>query len=171
MASSIDDLVSMGDIESLYEVMSEDDDWMTQLDAAEGLIKLRDKRGLEFLLSAEHSEDRQVREVVKEILESPEIERKIDDIKAEDEERRAKKIETAVKRLGKGKKVFSYKMVYIPASDLMNEDPLSEGFAIPALNEFGFEGWEVVNMIPRRRQLTNAVDDNFSGAYFLLKRE
>jgi hypothetical protein len=172
MASSIDDLVSMGDIESLYEVMAEDDDWMTQLDAAEGLVKLRDKRGLEFLLSAEHSEDRQIREVVKEILESPEIERKIDDIKAEDEQRRAKRIETAKTRLGRNKKVFSYRMVYIPASDLMNEDPLSEGFAVPALNEFGFEGWEVVNMIPRRRQLlTNAVDDHFTGAYFLLKRE
>ncbi len=172
MASSIDDLVSMGDVESLYEVMADDDDWMTQLDAAEGLVKLRDKRGLEFLLSAEHSEDRQIREVVKEILSSPEIERKMDDIKAEGEQQRAKKIEIARKRLSKSKKVFSYKMVYIPSADLMNEDPLSEGFVVPALNEFGFEGWEVVNMIPRRRQvLASAVDDHFTGAYFLLKRE
>jgi hypothetical protein len=172
MASSIDDLVSMGDIESLYEIMAEHDNWMTQLDAAEGLVKLRDRRGLEFLLSAEHSEDRKVREIVREILSTPEIERKVDDIRAEEEERRIKKIEHARQRLQKGKKVFAYKMVYLPADEILNEDPLSEGFFVPALNDFGFEGWEVVNFIPRRRQvLASNVDDHITGAYFLLKRE
>lgn len=172
MASSIDDLVSMGDVESLYEIMAEHDDWMTQLDAAEGLVKLRDKRGLEFLLSAKHSDDEEIREVAREILNSPEIERKADDIRADDEERRVKKIWIARQRLQKGKKVFAYKMVYLPADEILNEDPLSEGFFVPALNDFGFEGWEVVNIIPRRRQvLTGAVDDHLTGAYFLLKRE
>lgn len=172
MASSIDELVAMGDVESLYEIMAENDDWMTQLDAAEGLVKLRDKRGLEFLLSAEHSDDDEIREIVQEILGSPEIESRVDDIRAEDEERRIKKIETAKQRLQKGKKVFCYKMVYLPAGELLNEDPLSEGFFVPALNDFGFEGWEVVNIIPRRRQvLAGAVDDHFTGVYFLLKRE
>jgi len=172
MAASIDDLVSMGDIVSLYEILVEDDDWMTQLDAAEGLAKLRDKRGLEFLISAEQSEEEQIREVAKEILNSPEMKRRLDDLKADEEEQRQERIETAKRRLQKGKKVFRYKMVYMPAGDILSEDPLSQGFEIPALDEFGFEGWEVVNVIPRRRQLlSSAVDDHFTGAYFLLKRE
>ena len=54
MGSRIKDLVAMGDVQTLYELMSEDEDWMNQLDAAEGLVRLGDLRGLEFLLSAEH---------------------------------------------------------------------------------------------------------------------
>jgi hypothetical protein len=172
MSSQIDDLVTMGDIETLFELMAEDDDWMVQLDAAEGLVKLGDKRGLEFLLSAEQSEDDEVKQVAKEILQSPTLKRKLDDLRAEEEKLRREKIETARKRLQTGKRVFRYKMVYFPAGDILNEDPMSEGFEVPALDEFGFEGWEVVNMIPRRRQiLSSAVDDHISGAYFLLKRE
>jgi hypothetical protein len=172
MASSIDDLVSMGDVQSLYEILVEDDDWMTQLDAAEGLAKLRDKRGLEFLLSAEQSEDEEIQDAAREILDTPAIKRRLEDFRADEEEERREKLETAKKRLQKGRKVFRYQMVYIPAGDILNEDPLSQGFGIPALNTFGFEGWEVVNMIPRRRQmLAGSVDDNFVGAYFLLKRE
>ena len=111
-------------------------------------------------------------EIVKEILDSPEIQIKVDDIRAEDEERRIKKVEIAKLRLQKGKKVFCYKMVYLPSAEIMDEDPMSEGFSVPALNDFGFEGWEVVNIIPRRRQvLADSVDDHFTGAYFLLKRE
>jgi hypothetical protein len=172
MATSIDDLVSMGDVQSLYEILMENDDWMTQLDAAEGLAKLHDKRGLEFLLSAEQSDDDDIQEAAKEILDTPEIKRRLDDLRADEEEERREKLETAKRRLQRGKKVFRYQMVYIPAGDMLNEDPLSLGFEIPALNIFGYEGWEVVNMIPRRRQvLAGSVDDNFAGAYFLLKRE
>lgn len=171
MALRIDDLVSTGDIDTLYEIMAEDDNLMNQLDAAEGLVKLRDKRGLNFLLSAEQSDDVEVREVVREIMRSPEIAIRMEDIRAEDEERRAKKIDIARKRLGRGKKVYCYKMVYIPSGEWMNDDPLSEGFFVPALNDFGFEGWEVVNMVPQRRQGRTSMDDAISGAYFLLKRE
>jgi hypothetical protein len=57
MGSQINDLIKMGDIETLYELMAEDDSWVDQLDAAEGLVKLGDIRGLEFLISAEQSED------------------------------------------------------------------------------------------------------------------
>ncbi len=49
MGAQINDLVAMGDIDTLYELMSEDEDWMAQLDAAEGLVKLGDARGLDFL--------------------------------------------------------------------------------------------------------------------------
>jgi len=40
MSTQTDDLVAMRDVESLYELMTEDDEWLTQFDAAEGLIKL-----------------------------------------------------------------------------------------------------------------------------------
>ena len=168
----INDLVKMGDIETLYELMAEDDNWMTQLDAAEGLVKLGDIRGLEFLRSAQQSEEREIRQVAREILSDPVVEAKRAELEAEaDRELRVKK-QSAVKRLQSGRKVFQYKMVYLPAADLLDEDPLSEGFDVPALTEYGLDGWEVVHVIPRRKQmLVQVVEDNMSGAYFLLKRE
>jgi hypothetical protein len=51
-------------------------------------------------------------------------------------------------------------------------DPLGEGFDIPALEEHGLEGWEVTHMLPSRRALlVGSIDDHFTGAYFLLKKE
>jgi hypothetical protein len=123
-------------------------------------------------LSAQESEDKEVRDVAKEILKSPEIARKRDELQAEDKKALKEKVEGAKKRLQNGRKVFQYKMVYLPAGDILDEDLEGDGFDVPALTEFGLEGWEVVNIIPRRRQmLTGVVDDNVSGAYFLLKRE
>ena len=172
MGAQINDLVAMRDIETLYELMAEDDDWMVQLDAAEGLVKLNDPRGLDFLLSARESDDEDVREVAKEVLASPAIARKREELEVEDKVVLKGKIETAKKRLQKGGKVFNYKMVYLPAGDILSEDTFGEGFDIPALTEFGLEGWEVVNIIPRRKQvLVGSVDDHFSGAYFMLKKE
>jgi hypothetical protein len=172
VASQINDLVTMGDIESLYEIMSEDEQWMNQLDAAEGLVKLGDKRGLDFLLSARQSEEAEIGDVAKEILESPQVKRMMEEIKAEERRGRQDKIDTAKKRLQKGQKVFSYKMVFLPTGEMLDEDPQSEGFYVPGLIEFGMEGWEVVNMIPRRGQvLGGSVDEYISGAYFLMKKE
>ena len=171
MGSQINDLVAMGDVETLYELLG-DDDWMTQLDAAEGLVKLGDIRGLEFLLSAQDSEDKQVRQVAKEILDSPEISNKRYELEVEDRRAREEKLGIARKRLQQGRKVFRYKMVYLPAGEILDEDPSSEGFDLPALTDHGLEGWEVVGIIPRRKQmLVSVVDDNYSGAYFLLKKE
>src|SRR5574341_1097976 len=99
MGPQIKDLIAMGDVQTLYELMTEDDDWMTQLDAAEGLVKLGDSRGLEFLLSAEQSEEKEVRQVGKEILASPEIARKLEDWQAEERREHQMKVETAKKRL------------------------------------------------------------------------
>ena len=172
MGSQIKDLVAMGDIESLYELMSEDDDWMVQLDAAEGLVKLGDQRGLEFLLSAEQSDDIDIRKVAREILADPVVEARRAEMEAAEERELQAKKQLAVKRLQSGRKVFQYKMVYLPAADLLDEDPLSQGFDVPALTEYGLEGWEVVNLIPRRKQsLVQVVEDNMAGAYILLKRE
>ena len=75
MRSEINDLVAMRDVETLYELMTEDDDWMTQLDAAEGLVKLGDRRGFEFIMTATLSDDESILEVAQEILESPEMQR------------------------------------------------------------------------------------------------
>jgi hypothetical protein len=172
MASQIDDLVAMGDLETLYELMAEDDDWMVQLDAAEGLVRLRDARGLEFLLSAEQSEDNEMRKVAKEILAEPVVAQRRSELEAEEQRELHAKKQLAMKRLQSGRKVFLYKMVYLPATEILDEDPLSEGFDVPALTQYGLEGWEVVNVIPRRKQsLVQVVEDNMSGAYFLLKRE
>jgi len=168
----INDLVGMRDIETLYELMAEDEDWMNQLDAAEGLVKLGDRRGLEFLLSAAESEEADIRQVAREILESPGVARMRTEIEAEERQVRQGKVETARKRLQSGRKVFRYKMVYLAAGDILGEDPLGDGFQNPDLDEAGLEGWEAVNLIPRRKQLlAGSVDDHFVGAYFLLKKE
>jgi hypothetical protein len=172
MGSQIKDLVAMGDIETLYELMAEDDDWMNQLDAAEGLVKLGDIRGLEFLLSAEQSDYKEMQQVAKEMLASPAITLKREELEAEEKRALKEKVDIARKRLQKGGKVYQYKMVYLSAGELLDEDPTNEGFMVPALTEHGLEGWEVVNMIPRRKQtLVSVVDDSFSGAYFLMKKE
>ncbi|HJR80267.1 MAG TPA: hypothetical protein VJ821_09355 [Anaerolineales bacterium] len=172
MASQIDELVRMRDIETLYELMTEDDEWITQLDAAEGLVRLGDRRGYEFLLSATMSDDESILEVAQEILDSPEFAKMRDEIDAERVRSHRARIESARKRLQNGGKVFRYKMVYLPAGALLGNDPLSKGFPIPALEEHGLEGWEVVHMLPSRRALlVGSIDDHFTGAYFLLKRE
>jgi len=172
MASQIDELVRMRDSESLYELMTEDDEWLTQMDAAEGLIKLGDPRGYEFLLSATMSDDESILEVAQEIMDSPEFAKMRSEIEAERERGHRARIDSARKRLQNGGKVFRYKMVYLPASALLGDDPLSKGFDIPALEEQGLEGWEVVHMLPSRRALlVGSIDDHFTGAYFLLKKE
>jgi hypothetical protein len=172
MASQIDELVRMRDVETLYELMTEDEEWMTQLDAAEGLVRLGDRRGYEFLLSATMSDDESILEVAQEILDSTEFVKMRNEIEAERERSRRVRVESAKKRLQQGGKVFRYKMVYLPAGALMGDDPLSKGFPIPALEEHGLEGWEVVHMLPSRRALlVGSIDDHFTGAYFLLKKE
>ena len=172
MKSQIKNLVAMRDVESLYEIMTEDDEWINQLDAAEGLVRLGDRRGYEFLLTATMSDDESILEVANEILASPELARMRTEIEAERERTRRTRIESARLRLQKGGKVFRYKMVYLPAGAILSEDSLDEGFDVPALETHGFEGWEVVNIIPRRRtMLVGGVDDHFTGAYFLFKKE
>lgn len=173
MSSQINDLVAMRDIESLYEIMSEDEEWMNQLDAAEGLVKLGDRRGYEFILTATMSDDEEILEVAKEILAAPELAAMKREIEAERESEHRAHIESAKKRLQKGGKVFRYKMVYLPSEALMNIDPLSEGFEVPELDHHGLEGWEVVHVTPTsgRASLSRNAETLPSGAYFLLKRE
>jgi hypothetical protein len=172
MASHINELVKMRDIETLFELMTEDDDWLIQLDAAQGLITLGDRRAYEFLLSAMMSEDEDMRESAREVFDSRELAKMRSDIEAERERIHRDHIASARKRLQNGGKVFRYKMVYLPSGALLGDNLLSEGYDIPALEEHGLAGWEVVHMLPSRRALlVGSIDDHFTGAYFLLKKE
>ncbi len=172
MSSQVDDLVQMRDIESLYELMTEDEEWLTQMDAAEGLIKLGDRRGFEYVTSALMSDDEEILEVAQEIVDSPEYARVRSEIEAEQRRKRTDSIQSAKKRLQSGGKVFRYKMVYLPVNALMEDDPLSEGFDVPALEEHGLTGWEIINVIPSRgARLVGSMEGIFTGAYFLLKKE
>jgi len=172
MNSQIDNLVSMRDIETLYELMTEDEEWMTQMEAAEGLVKLGDRRGYEFLMTAMMSDDEDILEVAQEILDSPEFSRMRSEIEAEQRRKHTEHVLSAKKRLQNGGKVFRYKMVYLPASALMEDDPLGEGFDVPGLDEHGLTGWEIVHLIPSRgARLVGSMEGTFTGAYFLLKKE
>ena len=172
MSTQINDLVAMRDIETLHELMTEDEDWLTQFDAAEGLIRLGDRRGYEFVVTAMLSDDEEILEVAREIQNSPEFSRLRQKVEAEQAGEQRARLESAKKRLGQGGKVYRYKMIYLAAGALMGDDPLGQGFAIPALDHQGLEGWEVVHMLPTRRALlVGSVDDHFTGAYFLLKKE
>ena len=172
MKSQIDELIKMGDRESLYELMTEDEDWLTQFDAAEGLVQLGDRRAYEFLLTATMSDDEEILEVANEIFNSPELAKMRREIEAELEGEHRARLQSAKKRLQQGGKVYRYKMAYLASSALTGNDPLGKGFDIPALDDHGLEGWEVVHMLPTRRALlVGSVDDHFTGVYFLLKKE
>jgi hypothetical protein len=171
-SSSINELVRMRDVEALNDLMNDSDDWMLQMDAAEGLLQLGDRRGLEFLLIARESDIDDMQVVANEVLDSGDGKRMRAEIEAEEKRAHEQRMQTARVRLQKGKKVFLYKMIYIPSGEIMQEDTFGEGFTVPTLDEVGLEGWEVVNMIPRRGQLlVGGVDDHFVGAYFLLKKK
>ncbi|HSO11627.1 MAG TPA: HEAT repeat domain-containing protein [Anaerolineales bacterium] len=172
MSTQIDELVKMRDIETLHELMTEDEEWLVQLEAAEGLVQLGDRRGYEFLLTAVMSDDEEILEVAKEILDSPELTRMKNDIEAEREREHRVHIEAAKKRIQSGGKVFRYRMAYLPAAALMGNDPLRNEYPVPSLDDHGLEGWEVITIIPQRRSMmVSSVDDHFTGAYFLLKKE
>ncbi|MBK9924341.1 MAG: HEAT repeat domain-containing protein [Anaerolineales bacterium] len=172
MASQIDELVKMRDIETLHELMTEHEDWFTQLEAAEGLVQLGDRRGYDFLITATLSDDEEILDVANEILDSPEIKRMKEQIEADRRNEHRVHIESAKKRIQVGGKVFRYKMVYLTAAALMGDDPHSNEYNLPSLDSQGLQGWEVVTIIPQRRSMmTASVDDHFTGAYFLLKKE
>ena len=172
MASQINELVKMRDIDTLFELMTEDEEWMTQLEAAGGLVKLGDRRGYEFLMTATLSDDEEILEVAQEIIDSPELARMRSEIEAEQRLKHAEHVQSAKKRLQNGGRVFRYRIVYLPAGALMSEDHPGERFDVPALEEHGLEGWEIVHVLPGQRALlVGSVDHHFTGAYFLLKKE
>ena len=93
--SDINNLVAMRDVESLYELMTEDPEWMNQLEAAEGLVKLGDRRGYEFLITSTLSDDEEILEVAQEILDSPALTRMRAEFESEQRRRHADRIQSA----------------------------------------------------------------------------
>jgi hypothetical protein len=172
MSTQINDLVAMRDLETLFDLMENDDDWMNQLDAAEGLVRLGERGGLDFLESATQSDAREVRDYAREILNDPEVRRKREDLLAEEKRRLADKIKGARARIQKGRKVYIYKSLFLPLSEMLGDSPDGEAVDIPALDDMGLEGWEAINFIPKRGALlVSAADQHFTGAYFLLRKE
>ncbi len=172
MASQIDNLVRMGDVETLFDLMENDDDWMRQLDAAEGLIRLGDRGGLDFLYSAAQSDSVEVRDYVREILDDPEVKRKIEDLEAVEKRKFAEKVRAARGRVQGGRKAYLYKSLFLPLGEILGDSPDGEPVNIRALDEVGLEGWEVVNFIPKRGALlVSNADAHFTGAYFILRKE
>jgi hypothetical protein len=170
MKSQIDDLVSMRDIESLFEIMNENDDWLTQMDAAEGLVSLGDRRGLEYLLIARQSDIEDIQETAREFLSDPETRRMREQIEAEQRFASQKLVESARERLKQGKQVFLHKILYLSAAEFARGDKPDDGFQVYDLNDAGLEGWEVVNVLPHR-QLVGSRDDSASGAYVFLRKQ
>ena len=71
----------MRDAETLHELMTEDEEWLVQLEAAEGLVELGDRRGYEFLATSLMSDDEEIIEVAREILNSPDLARMKNEMK------------------------------------------------------------------------------------------
>jgi hypothetical protein len=160
MSTQINDLVRMNDLETLFELMEDSDDWMMQLDAAEGLSQLGERAGIDFLRSATQSDAREVRDYAREILDDPATKRKIEDLEAGEKRKFAEKVLGARGRVQKGRKVF------------IGDSPDGNAVDIPALDEVGLEGWDVVNFIPKRGSLlVSNADEHFTGAYFILRKE
>jgi len=174
MGTQINELVAMRDIESLYELMTEEDDFLLQIEAAEGLLKLGDRRALDWLLVVKESDDEDLSGAAKELFELPEAKRMLDRLQAEAEAERKAALASAVThakaRLQKGKKVFLHKLVYVPGEMLsMPETATAENYNVLALDKVGLAGWEVVNLLPI--QTSAAKSSTILGAYFLVKKE
>ena len=170
MEQAIEDLVRMGDIDSLYEVMTENEDFMYSLDAAEGLIMLGDKRGIEYLLDATQSDDEDISGVAQEILDSPEVRRKREELDVDQKKERQAALENVKKRIAEGKKVFIYKTVFLPSSYFISAVPSEDGDSVDALNDFGFEGWEVAAFLGSPGAAVT-ISGRLTGGYFLIKKE
>lgn len=177
MEQAVQDLLKMGDVESLYEVMTEHDDFIYCLDAAEALVRLGDARGADFLISATESEDEDIRDVAQEILDSNEIVKKMKELEVAPEKvDNTAAIEAVKQRIAAGKKAFIYKTIYLPSNYFISSDPSDGGDYIEALNEFGFEGWEVaaffpMSAAPGRSTSPVSLSGKLTGGHFLIKKE
>ena len=71
MLNEIDEMKHRGDTEGLFALLqgNRNEDWMSRLDAAEALAQLGDGRGLDYLNHMLTSSDKDIQEVVSEILE------------------------------------------------------------------------------------------------------
>jgi hypothetical protein len=172
MDSALQHLVNTRDIESLYDVMTENDDFLVCLEAAEGLVMLGDLRGVEFIQDATESEDEDIKAVAEEILASPELRRVREDVLARKRQERQARLETARQRLQQGKTVFLYKTVFLGVSNFVSNEISEDGESVEALNEYGCEGWEVAAFFANPGAAAPiTLNGKLTGGYFLLKKE
>ncbi len=168
MKLQMQDLVSMRDIDSLYEIMTGDEDWMDRLDAAEGLLELGDRRGLEFLQASLSSDIRNMPDYARDILDSPKAKDMLASIETEKKRLHEERLRSGKARLQAGEKVFRYKTVYLMPSNKASDAMFGEEFDVSELNDLGLDGWELVNI------LSNVIGGSrgpFAGTYLLLKKE
>lgn len=59
------------------------------------------------------------------------------------------KVETVKGRIHDGKIVILYENIYLPVDSVILDDPLAPEFSIGDLRRCGFEGWDIVSIIPR----------------------
>jgi HEAT repeat protein len=170
MKTAVNDLVSMRDIESLAEIMNENEDWLDQMDAAEGLVQLGDRRGLDYLLIAKQSDIEEVRESAEEVLNDPEIKRMRAKIEAELRFASQKLVEAARERLKNGKKVYLHKVIQLSMADFLQDDSTENGIQLYEVNDAGLQGWQMVNVLPCR-QLVAPGEESSGGAYVFLQKE
>lgn len=169
---SIKNLIAMRDYDGLYEVMRDSDDWLTQLDAAEGLVKLGDRRGINFLQDLLNSEYEDLSAAATELLDTPDARRLLETIAAEIRREYESKVKNARVRLQKGQKVFRYKVLYLPADEFQQDTTNGETFTIPDLDFAGLDGWEIVHILPRHSmRITSEMDPHVTGAYVLMQKE
>lgn len=169
---SIKSLVSARNYDGLFEIMQDSDDWVTQLEAAEGLIKLGDRRGIEFLQDLLNSEYDELSDAAAELLDTADARRVLEIIEAEIRREYENKVSSARIRLQKGQKVFRYTTLYLPADEFQHDVGGGEHFNIPDLDFAGLDGWEIVHILPRHStRITNEMDPHVTGAYVLLKKE
>lgn len=175
MENAVEHLIKMGDIQSLYEIMTEHDDFIYCIDAAEGLIMLGDERGIDFLLDAVESEDEDISGVAREILDSPEVISKRKEIESTRKADNSEMVAAARQRIAEGKKAFIYKTIFLPATFFFNDSPSENGDYIEALNSFGLEGWEVVAFFPVSilpgKAAPVTMSGRVTGGHFLIKKE
>ncbi len=172
MTTAIEDLVRMNDVATLLEIMEDERDEFLQMDAAEGLVQLGNKRGLEYLTLASESEEKDVREYAREILDSADVKRMKEQIVFEQKKQHQARILEVKKRLAEGKKVFLYRVIPITPRELIDSDPSTRIYDVPLLNEAGWEGWEAVNLLPPAGRAAAAEEGmSFIGAYVLMKKE
>jgi hypothetical protein len=95
--------------------MTGDDEWLMQLECAEGRFKLGDGRGDEFLSTATLSNNEEILEVAREMIDSPELARMRSVIETEQKCKYAGRVRSAKRQLQNGGRVIRYKVLYMPS--------------------------------------------------------
>jgi len=106
MKADIERLIRMGDVEAPDQNALEDDDWRTPMDAAEGLVKPRERRGIDYLTLTVESEDAAIGDAAAELPEGPDAKSLLAEIEAQEVSAQDARVREAKMCLHQGHKVF-----------------------------------------------------------------